>query len=236
MFTSGIDMYIYIMAGFMALGVLAASSMPALVRETVARTVSGYGAVMFAIQQPKEKEKQPFWKRKRDTTRQVRDKLDKLRSESDGNLPVGIPSGGKPGKKADVQPSGETNLELPDKESTDTDSGQAGPESTGSDLLDDLTTDSVKSSDSEDYFDDDLEEDDNESDGSPSGGSSEKSGDTDSLFDLFATEIVEENKAGELAASLDDVDIQDILSEAQLILNELRSMGLSGHRQQPPPL
>ncbi|HEY90214.1 MAG TPA: hypothetical protein G4O07_00095 [Dehalococcoidia bacterium] len=234
MFTSGIDMYIYVMAGFMALGVLAASSMPALVRETVAKTVSGYSTVMFAIQQPKEKEKQPFWKRKRDTTRQVRDKLDKLRSESDGNLPVEIPSGDKPGKKADVQPSGETNLELPDKESTDTDSGQARPESTGSDLLDDLTTDSVKSSDSEDYFDDDFEEE-NKS-GDSGGGSSEKSGDTDSLFDLFATEIVEENKAGELAAGLDDLDIRDILSEAQLILNELRSMGLSGHRQQPPPL
>jgi len=236
MFTPGIDMYIYVIAGFMVLGALAASSIPSLVRETVSRTVSGCSMVMFAVQQPKEKEKQPFWKRKRDTTRQVRDKLDKIRSESDGNLPVEPPSADKPDIKVDEWPSGETNPELPGKESSDTDSGQTSPESSGSNLLDSLTADSAKSSDSEDYFDDDdFDEDENKSDSSPGGGSSEKSADTDSLFDLFATEIVEENKAGELAAGLEDVDIRDILSEAQLMLNELRGMGLTGHRQQPPP-
>ena len=227
MFTPGADMYVYVMAGLMALGVLAVSSMPALVRETVSKC----NTVLFAIQQPEETEKQPFWKRKRDTTRQVRDKLDKLRAESDGNLPVETPPLDKSGKKATVQPAQDTKLELPDNEITGTGTGQAGLVSPGSNLLDDLAADPAKSSDSEDYFDDDeFEEKDSKSDK----GSAEKSGDSDSLFDLFATEIVEDNKAGELAASLDEVDVRDILSEAQLILNELRSMGLPGRRHPPP--
>ena len=235
MFTSGFDMYIYMVAGFMVLGALAASSVPAPVREKISGTASVGSMVMFAVQQPEGKEKQPFWKRKRDTTRQVRDKLDKLRSESDGNLPVGTQSADEVDIKVNEWPSGETNPEQANKESTDTDSGQSRPESSGSDLLGSLTADSVKSSDSEDYFDDDDFEEDYESESSPGSDSSENSSDTDSLFALFATEIVEENKASELAASLEDIDIRDILSEAQLMLTELRRMRLPHHRQQSPP-
>jgi len=210
MFTAGVDIYIYVIVAIMALGALVAAPVPALAREAVPKC----NMVFFSIQEPKEKEKKPFWKRKRDTTREVRDKLDKFRSESDGNLPI---------ETAPV-----SKKTSPDKETTDSDTAPKGLESSGNDLPGNLTTDTVKSDDSDDYFDDDFEEE-----TKSKNSSSEKSGDTDSLFDLFATEIVEENKAGQLAASLDDIDIRDILSEAQQILNELRSISPSNRRQPP---
>ena len=56
----------------------------------------------------------------------------------------------------------------------------------------------------------------------------EEKDELDSMFDLFKTEIVEETDASRLAALLGEVDARDLLSEAQEILNELRSPARRG--------
>ena len=44
----------------------------------------------------------------------------------------------------------------------------------------------------------------------------------DAMLDLFATEVEEDDTVGKLAASLDDVDVNDIMSEAQSLINQLK--------------
>ena len=56
----------------------------------------------------------------------------------------------------------------------------------------------------------------------------EEKSELDSMLDLFSTELVEETDANRLAALLGEVDARDLLSEAQEILNELRSPARGG--------
>ncbi|MEE8352959.1 MAG: hypothetical protein V3S10_00750, partial [Dehalococcoidales bacterium] len=58
----------------------------------------------------------------------------------------------------------------------------------------------------------------------------EEKDELDSMFDLFKSEIVVETDASRLAALLGEVDARDLLSEAQEILNELRSPARGGGR------
>jgi len=51
-----------------------------------------------------------------------------------------------------------------------------------------------------------------------------KDTDLDSLFDLFTTEIEEEDGSAKLAASLEDVDARQLLTEAQRVLDEVRNL------------
>lgn len=44
----------------------------------------------------------------------------------------------------------------------------------------------------------------------------------DAMFDLFTTEIEDDSNATKLAASLDNVDINDIMGEAQSLIQKLR--------------
>ncbi len=44
----------------------------------------------------------------------------------------------------------------------------------------------------------------------------------DTVFDLFRDEVVEENNTSKLAAALNNVDIHDLLEEAQNLRNQLR--------------
>ena len=50
----------------------------------------------------------------------------------------------------------------------------------------------------------------------------EKQKSEDAMFDLFTTEIEDDSNVGKLAASLDNVDINDIMTEAQSLLQKLR--------------
>ncbi len=60
------------------------------------------------------------------------------------------------------------------------------------------------------------------------GDEDEEKSELDSMLDLFSTELVEETDANRLAALLGEVDARDLLSEAQEILNELRSPARGG--------
>ena len=44
----------------------------------------------------------------------------------------------------------------------------------------------------------------------------------DTVFDLFRDEVVEENNTSKLAAALNNVDVHDLLEEAQNLRNQLR--------------
>ncbi len=44
----------------------------------------------------------------------------------------------------------------------------------------------------------------------------------DAMLDLFTTEVEDDSNAGKLAASLDNVDINDIVGEAQSLIQKLR--------------
>ena len=57
----------------------------------------------------------------------------------------------------------------------------------------------------------------------------EEKSELDAMLDLFTTELVEETDANRLAALLGEVDARDLLSEAQEILNELRSPARGRH-------
>ncbi len=247
----GADVYLYMFAGLAVLGAMVVTLFPLLVRETTPK--QGVVALAAAQQpQPHETGRQPFWRRKRDFTRQVRDKLGKLRSGADGGLPVEVmPTPAKrlskPSPEDTVsQPAvnAEPNLaateEVPMSKKvapkSEADSNpvlqtegisepeQTTPESPEANLSDAISeelaasADPTESKDSVDYLEDE------ESDDVSGKDSAGKSGDTDSLFELFSTEIEEENNSGQLASTLDDVDAHDLLSEAQQVLIELRSV------------
>ncbi len=241
----GADVYLYMFAGLAVLGAMVVTLSPLLVRETTPK--QGVVALAAAQQpQPHETGRQPFWRRKRDFTRQVRDKLGKLRSGADWGLPVEVMP--TPVKRLS-KPSPEDTVSQPavnagpnltaaeevpmskkDAPKSEADSNpvlqtegisepeQTTPESPEANLLDAISEELTESKDSVDYLEDE------ESDDVSGKDSAGKSGDTDSLFELFSTEIEEENNSGQLASTLDDVDARDLLSEAQQILIELRSV------------
>jgi len=256
----GADVYLYMFAGLAVLGAMVVTLSPLLVREATPKQ----GVVLAVTQQPQENDRQPFWRRKRDFTRQVRTKLGKLRSGAGGGLPVEVlPTPAKGLSKTSPedtvsQPAADAGLNLPTakevpmSENTvpqsaadsnpviqtegtpETEPEQATPESPEANLLDAFSeepaesADSAESKDSVDYLKDE------ESDDVSGKDSAGKSGDTDSLFELFSTEIEEENTSGQLAATLDDVDARDLLSEAQQSLTELRSIRAArDHRPKP---
>jgi hypothetical protein len=245
----GADVYLYMFAGLAALGAMVVRLFPLLVQEATPKQ-----GVVLAVtpSQPHEIDRQPFWRRKRDFTRQVRTKLGKLRSAGDGGLPVKASSTpakhlSKPLPEDTIsQPAVDAVLDLPTAEEVPmskstvpqsaadsnpvlqtegtSEPEQASPKSPEVNLLDDFyeelteSSDSTESRDSADYLEDE------ESDDISGKDSAGKSGDMDSLFEIFSTEIVEENTSGQLASTLDDVDARDLLSEAQQVLKELRSV------------
>lgn len=248
----GADVYLYMFAGLAVLGAMVVKLFLLPVRETTPKQ-----DVVLAVAkqpQPHETGKQPFWRRRRDFTRQVRAKLGKLRSGAEGGLPVeALPTPAKSFSKpssedtvsqpaADAGPNLPAAKEVPMSKNTapksaadsnpvlktegtpDTEPEQVTPESPEANLFDDFSeeltkpADSAESLDSVDYLADE------ESDDVSGKDSAGKSGDTDSLFELFSTEIEEENNSGQLASTLDDVDAHDLLSEAQQVLTELRSV------------
>ena len=111
----GADVYLYMFAGLAVLGAMVVTLSPLLVREVTPKQ----GVVLAVTQQPQENDRQPFWRRKRDFTRQVRTKLGKLRSGAGGGLPVEVlptPAKGlsKPSPEDTVsQPAADAGLNLP---------------------------------------------------------------------------------------------------------------------------
>lgn len=251
----GADVCFYIMMGTAALGALIATASPFLVGESATR--QGLGLGRAAAQQPAD-DSRPFWRRRRDAVRQIRAYLGK-RVTSDG-LPVeatpgegeghsSASSGGRttsplrttsePALAAremsqpEVDPSEPTAEAEPVAQTQAVpDGGEAGAEPPGKDNLLDLLSDEVTEPDGtgDSQDEDEADEDTDESDDASGDDSSGKSGDPDSLFSLFETEIEEENEMSELAASLEDVDIRDLLTEAQQVLNEVRSGRHAGDR------
>ncbi len=69
--------------------------------------------------------------------------------------------------------------------------------------------------DSDDDSDEDADED--STDKSPE----EKTG-RDAMLDLFATKVTEESNVSALAASLEDVDVEDIMGEARKLIRKLK--------------
>jgi len=72
---------------------------------------------------------------------------------------------------------------------------------------------------SEEDSDDDSDED---ADGDSSDESREKKTGQDAMLDLFATKVTEESNVGALAASLEDVDVEDIMGEARSLIRKLK--------------
>lgn len=72
---------------------------------------------------------------------------------------------------------------------------------------------------SEEDTDDDSDEDADEDSGDEP--REEKTG-RDAMLDLFATKITEESNVGALAASLENVDVEDIMGEARRLIRKLK--------------
>ena len=76
---------------------------------------------------------------------------------------------------------------------------------------------------SEDESDEDTDDDsDEDADEDSSDQSPEKKTGRDAMLDLFATKIIEESNVGALAASLEDVDVEDIMGEARSLIRKLK--------------
>jgi len=245
----GADAYVYMLAGLAALGALVVALAPFLGLEPAPEP----GIVKAEGQG--DTDQRPFWRRKRDVLKQTRNALGKLRSTSDGQLPVETPAKQKKSRSepspedvsstppadagsapAVLQPEGGTGP-VPQDEKTpdaDTESEQDESRSPESNLLDAFSEDLADAGDSDTYEDDEEDKKDEDSGSLFGDDSDSKPGDTDSLFDLFSTEIVEDNEAGKLAASLDDVDVRDLLSEAQQVLGEIRDVRQARRHHTPP--
>ena len=232
----GADVYVYLMAGLAALGAVVVAVAPFLVLESTPKQ-----GLVQAVRQP-ETDERPFWRRKRDFLRQTRNALGKLRSAAGGRLPVeALPELGKPvseplpqGTVSQPAASARQASQGEETPNADTELEPAGPQSPAGNLLDALSETRPKSDDSDSFEEDESDEDDKESGGLFGKDSDAKPADSDSLFELFSAEIVEDDEAGKLAATLDDVDARDLLSEAQHTLNEISRVRQALRRRTPP--
>lgn len=78
-----------------------------------------------------------------------------------------------------------------------------------------------------------------EGSGSPDGNASKAEPDNkdqkqeierDAMLNLFASKVEDESNVGKLAGALDDVDVRDIVGEAQSLINTLKSNRLRGKK------
>jgi len=94
-------------------------------------------------------------------------------------------------------------------------------EQPGKDLIDIFHSDIELSSEDESEEDSDDDSDEG-ADEDSSDESREKKTGRDAMLDLFATKITEESNVGALAASLEDVDVEDIMGEARSLIRKLK--------------
>jgi len=240
---------VYMIAGLAIMGAVVLVVIPFILRRRRVRQ-----SLVTAGMQSAGVEHKPPWRKKRDIVRQTRDYLRKVRfadgaptpaggdpsgslrkrgvsppvAAADAALPVGkasLPQAAGPAPDADSEPS--TQAEgMPDTE------GASEERRTGS-VLDAFTEERTEPEDQAALLeeDGDSKEDEDEDLGDVFGGKdASKSGDPDSLFELFTTETTEDNEAGKLAASLEDVDTRDLLAEAQQVLNEVRGVAEAWRR------
>lgn len=78
-----------------------------------------------------------------------------------------------------------------------------------------LSSEDESEEDSDDDSDEDADEDSSDE-------SSEKKTGRDAMLDLFATKITEESNVGALAASLEDVEVEDIMGQARSLIRKLK--------------